>query len=307
MSSTYGKENEFSKGFNYALLMEAALESEAGALGNASTLKEFKMDGNEARDEEAALESDAGALGNASTLTEFKDTIRQLLHSYVCVSLSSLPVLYDQRFKSKLLPEHFGITTGEFKLTRLMRRIPDVVAVVPAMDPFKGTMLIPLPNGADVVHPPLPPDLCEALKMSGAEIGSDCGPDEDPYWVKYQEGRAKQMLNDVVRQVCFVFILANRKSKQPFVTAASAARRVRATGTRFSAGLARSKFRRKVWLLLLRLGCPTLGSLTAPYKSCSSLRQVRVALPEEDEHFVWMQADRVSSVILQHVGSAVPT
>ena len=72
-------------------------------------------------------------------LEELKRKIRQLLHTYV--SLSSLPTLYDQQYKSKLSPEDYGIS-GEFSLTRLLRKMPDAVAVAPAMDPFKGAIII---------------------------------------------------------------------------------------------------------------------------------------------------------------------
>ena len=133
-------------------------------------------------------------------LEELKRKIRQLLHTYVCVSLSSLPTLYDQQYKSKLSPEDYGIS-GEFSLTRLLRKMPDVVAVAPAMDPFKGAIIIPLQPEAVVVHPPLPLDLRHLVDMSGTELGSNCGEDEDPYWVKYQEDRATEMLTAIVHQV----------------------------------------------------------------------------------------------------------
>ena len=134
-------------------------------------------------------------------MDDLKHKIRQMLQPYVCVSLSSLPTLYDQQYKSKLSPEDYGIS-GEFSLTRLLRKMPDIVAVAPAMDPFKGAIIIPLPPGAVVVHPPLPPDLRNLVDMSGTELGSNCGDDEDPYWVKYQEDRASEMLVAIVHQVC---------------------------------------------------------------------------------------------------------
>jgi hypothetical protein len=134
-------------------------------------------------------------------MDDLKHSIRQMLQPYVCVSLSSLPTLYDQQYKSKLSPEDYGIS-GEFSLTRLLRKMPDIVAVAPAMDPFKGAIIIPLPPGAVVVHPPLPPDLRQLVDMSGTELGSNCGDDEDPYWVKYQEDRASEMLVAIVHQVC---------------------------------------------------------------------------------------------------------
>jgi len=149
----------------------------------------------------------------AELLEELKHKIRQMLQPYVCVSLSSLPTLYDQQYKSKLSPEDYGIS-GEFSLTRLLRKMPDIVAVAPAMDPFKGAIIIPLPPGAVVVHPPLPPDLRQLVDMSGTELGSNCGDDEDPYWVKYQEDRASEMLVAIVHQVCLPSFDPNLRSSR---------------------------------------------------------------------------------------------
>lgn len=182
-------------------------------------------------------------------MDELKHSIRQLLQPYVCVSLSSLPTLYDQQYKSKLSPEDYGIS-GEFSLTRLLRKMPDIVAVAPAMDPFKGAIIIPLPPGAVVVHPPLPPDLRQLVDMSGTELGSNCGDDEDPYWVKYQEDRASEMLVAIVHQVCLPSFDPNLRLSR--LLNAPAAKRVRATCARLPTGLTHSTISRKVmrWFLL---------------------------------------------------------
>jgi hypothetical protein len=186
---------------------------------------------------------------NIFNMDELKHSIRQLLQPYVCVSLSSLPTLYDQQYKSKLSPEDYGIS-GEFSLTRLLRKMPDIVAVAPAMDPFKGAIIIPLPPGAVVVHPPLPPDLRQLVDMSGTELGSNCGDDEDPYWVKYQEDRASEMLVAIVHQVCLPSFDPNLRLSR--LLNAPAAKRVRATCARLPTGLTHSTISRKVmrWFLL---------------------------------------------------------
>ena len=180
-----------------------------------------------------------------------KHKIRQMLQPYVCVSLSSLPTLYDQQYKSKLSPEDYGIS-GEFSLTRLLRKMPDIVAVAPATDPFKGAIIIPLPPGAVVVHPPLPPDLRNLVDMSGTELGSNCGDDEDPYWVKYQEDRASEMLVAIVHQVCLPSFDPNLRSSRLLLPLLAAAKRVRATCARLPTGLTHSTISRKVmrWFLL---------------------------------------------------------
>jgi hypothetical protein len=187
----------------------------------------------------------------AELLEELKHKIRQMLQPYVCVSLSSLPTLYDQQYKSKLSPEDYGIS-GEFSLTRLLRKIPDIVAVAPAMDPFKGAIIIPLPPGAVVVHPPLPPDLRQLVDMSGTELGSNCGDDEDPYWVKYQEDRASEMLVAIVHQVSLPSFDPNLRSSRLILPLLAAAKRVRATCARLPTGLTHSTISRKVmrWFLL---------------------------------------------------------
>jgi hypothetical protein len=184
-------------------------------------------------------------------MDDLKHSIRQMLQPYVCVSLSSLPTLYDQQYKSKLSPEDYGIS-GEFSLTRLLRKMPDIVAVAPAMDPFKGAIIIPLPPGAVVVHPPLPPDLRNLVDMSGTELGSNCGDDEDPYWVKYQEDRASEMLVAIVHQVSLPSFDPNLRSSRLILPLLAAAKRVRATCARLPTGLTHSTISRKVmrWFLL---------------------------------------------------------
>ncbi len=118
--------------------------------------------------------------------------------------------------------------------------------MAPAIDPFKGAIIIPLPLGAVVVHPPLPPDLRQLVDMSGTELGSNCGDDEDPYWVKYQEDRASEMLVAIVHQVSLPSFDPNLRSSRLILPLLAAAKRVRATCARLPTGLTHSTISRKV-------------------------------------------------------------
>jgi hypothetical protein len=134
-------------------------------------------------------------------LEDLKNKFRELLRPYCCVAKSSLKDIYEQHFKSQLSPEDY-ISAGEFRLVRLLRKMPDVLMLAPATEPFpRGPIIIPVPPGIPSVPPPLPPDLRELVEMNGTRHDLILGDDEDPYYVTYMEDCAKKKLSDIVCQL----------------------------------------------------------------------------------------------------------
>ena len=143
------------------------------------------------------------AEADPEAVARLKGQLRELFADHPFVSLSSLPTLYQQTYGKKLSPDEYGVT-GDFSLTRLLRRMHEVVAVAPAMDPFKGAIVLPIPeSGGPIVRLEDLPEPAEGE----ADISNGYGEDEDPQWVKLQEYRATQMLTEVVHQARSFVIL----------------------------------------------------------------------------------------------------